>query len=312
MNLKGRSIRLFLVDGSPTGLRTAEIMNWTGHVLFTPQMQLATALTRKETKRTGIYLLVGPDPEGSDRPMLYIGESDNVGNRIAQHNKDERKDWWDQAVLVTSKDQNLTKAHVRYLEARLIQMANEARQAIVENGTSPSSDEYLPESDVADMEFFLTQLELILPVLGLNVLKGKTRKEKAQAPSEEGSPTKETETFTLSSSKHGLNATALQEGDEFIVLKGSKARPSWVGTVRHNRGYSNLHTRLVEDNILVQNPGDDLMTFSEDTAFNSPSAAAAVIYGRAANGRTSWKVKGTNKTYADWQEAQLGDVEADE
>ena len=113
----GRSVRLFLVDGTATGLITAEIMNWTGHVLAGSRSGLPAFLKRRELDRTGIYFLTGPDPEDPDTLQLYIGESDNVRKRLVQHSKDEKKDFWERTCVVTSKDQNITKAHARYLES---------------------------------------------------------------------------------------------------------------------------------------------------------------------------------------------------
>jgi hypothetical protein len=111
MESTGKTVRLFLVDGSPTGLITAEIMNWTGHMLVIPRSRLAEALTRDEAGRTGVYLLIGDDSDLPMKSRIYVGEGDNVRNRIAQHAQDETKDFWSRACLITSKDQNLTKAH---------------------------------------------------------------------------------------------------------------------------------------------------------------------------------------------------------
>src|SRR5690348_1716805 len=102
--IRGRSIRLFLVDGTPSGIIAAEIMNWTGHVLSAPRALLPDLLKRPEITRTGIYFLTGPHPDTPSKTLAYIGESDNVGKRLVQHNRDEDKDYWDQARIVTSKD----------------------------------------------------------------------------------------------------------------------------------------------------------------------------------------------------------------
>ncbi|CAM5528937.1 GIY-YIG nuclease family protein OS=Stutzerimonas stutzeri OX=316 GN=G7024_23870 PE=4 SV=1 [Stutzerimonas stutzeri] len=107
-------MRLFLVDGTPNGLLTAEIMNWTGHVLTGPRSKLAELVQRPECARTGVYFLVGPDLDDSLRTRVYIGESDDVAQRLKQHNRPEEqggKDFWERVCLITSKDQNLTKAH---------------------------------------------------------------------------------------------------------------------------------------------------------------------------------------------------------
>src|SRR5947207_1180967 len=131
----GKTIRLYLTDGSPTGPIVAEIINWTGRVTVVPRPQLAELAKREDLRRTGIYVLVGPDAT-SGRDRVYIGEADEVFERLKQHDKDETKDFWTRAAAITSKDQNITKSHGRYLESRLIELATDAGQAEISNGTA--------------------------------------------------------------------------------------------------------------------------------------------------------------------------------
>ncbi|MDV6319464.1 GIY-YIG nuclease family protein [Chromohalobacter sp. HP20-39] len=299
---QGRSIRLFLVDGVPNGLLTAEIMNWTGHVLTGPRSKLSELVQRPECGRTGIYFLVGPDPENSLRPLVYIGESDDVAMRLKQHNRPEEKggkDFWEKVCLVTSKDQNLTKAHVKYLESLLIQSAGQVGRCKLINGTSHDYIN-LPESDRADMAFFLEQIRTVLPVLGLDFLRETSRPPKesdvASAVEPETSPR-----FTLEVPRHGIRAIGQEIDGEFYVFKGSLARGSWTGT---ERGYQSLYNQLCEDGALIVG-SEGGRVFSEDQSFSSPSAAAAVVSGRSANGRISWKVEDSGLTYGEWQDRQV-------
>ena len=133
---KGKTIRIYLVDGTPTGVLTAEIINWTGKVIVAPRPRLADLASRTEVKRTGIYCLVGPDPDNPSRERVYVGEGDNVFSRLTSHERDESKDFWTRTVVVISKDENLTKSHGRYLESRLIELAQEAGRALLANGTA--------------------------------------------------------------------------------------------------------------------------------------------------------------------------------
>lgn len=307
---QGRSIRLFLVDGTPNGLLTAEIMNWTGHVLTGPRSKLAELVQRPECSRTGIYFLVGPDPDDSLRTRVYIGESDDVARRLKQHNRPEEqggKDFWERVCLVTSKDQNLTKAHVKHLESLLIGIAGEVGRCVLVNGTAHEYGSSLPESDRADMMFFLEQIRTVLPVLGFDFLRELTRPSVASGPSDATTVSRSPH-FTLDLPRHRISAQGQEIDGEFFVLKGSKARADWVGT---ERGYQGLFKQLVDEGVLVPD-GNEHMIFSDDYAFSSPSAAAAVVSGRSANGRTSWVVEGTGKTYAAWQDAQLNTDDSDQ
>ena len=122
----GKTLRLYLSDGSPTGPIVAEIINWTGQVIVVPRPQLHEMAKREELQRTGIFILVGPDAQTSaDR--IYVGEADDVFDRLKTHAKDDTKDFWTRAVTITSKDFNLTKAHGRYLEGRLIELGQICR-----------------------------------------------------------------------------------------------------------------------------------------------------------------------------------------
>ena len=165
----GRTIRIFLVDGTPSGMLTAEIINWTGQVIVAGCSQVADLARRTDIRRTGLYCLVGPDPEQSGRDRVYVGEADNVYKRLVSHDRDESKDFWTRAVAVISKDTNITKSHGRYLESRVINMTRQAGRANLDNNTSPETPT-LPESDIADMEYFLEQVRIVFPVLGMSFL----------------------------------------------------------------------------------------------------------------------------------------------
>jgi hypothetical protein len=287
----GKTIRIYLVDGTPTGLRTAEIMNWTGKVLVAARTDLPDLARRDEAKRTGVYCLVGPDPKVPGRLRVYVGEADSVMVRLKSHDVDGKKDFWTQVVLVISKDENLTKSHGRYLESRLVSMAHDAGRAELDNGTAPPLPA-LPEPDVADMEGFLDHVRMVFPVLGFDFLQPKLTAADADQSS---SPLFEV-------AQVGAKATARLVGDEFVVLKGSTARrkgaASWDA-------YVAMRDQLVSEGKLVKTENPDLYEFGEDVAFSSPSAAVAAVLARNGNGRTEWRIVGTKTTYAQWMRDKL-------
>lgn len=295
---QGRSIRLFLVDGTPSGLMTAEIMNWTGHVVTGPRGKVPQLIKRSDCSRTGIYFLVGPPAEDSALPSVYIGESDNVAARLQHHSRTDDKggkDFWEQVCLVTSKDQNLTKAHVKHLESLLMQTARDIGKCRLVNATAHAYDS-LPESDLADMTFFMDQIRTVLPVLGFEFLRSPpTRSRPAMEPATD-STTSPRFVFTLE--RADIRAQAEEIDGDFVVLEGSETRLKWQGS---EKGYSAHFEALCQQGILVEKDGKRI--FTRDHAFKSPSAAAAVVACRNANGRTSWVVEGTGQTYADWQDA---------
>jgi hypothetical protein len=296
--MSGRTIRIYLVDGSPTGMLTAEIMSsWTGTVIVTPRSQLTDLGRRDEAKRTGLYCLVGSDPEQPGRERVYVGEGDNVWSRLVCHDRDETKDFWTRVVVVISKDDNITKSHGRYLESRVIAMTRQAGRANLDNGTSPEMPS-LPEPDVADMENFLEQVQIVFPVLGMSFLQ-------PQPIVDDRSPLTPGRSPRFEMTIVGTRAFAVELSGEFVVLKGSTDRKQGVESWS---AYKTLRDELVTEGKLVQSPQTDYYEFADNVAFSSPSAAGSVIAARDTNGRTNWHVDGTGQTYAEWHEARLLDV----
>lgn len=291
----GRTVRLFLVEGTATGILVAEIMNWTGHILVAPRSKLPEALKRSEAGRTGVYLLIGDDPDQPSKQRVYVGEADSVVERIKMHSKDVGKDFWTHAYIITSKDSNLTKAHVRYLEGRLVELAKTAGRAVVANGNEPRLKQ-LPESDVADMEYFLEQMQLVLPVLGINVFRPKATTATPPVVQSEQPPLD----LILDSKKNGITAHAVEQDGEVTVRAGSKAT---IAQFTSNT-YGDLRDALLKDGTLIPD-GAGMLEFAQDATFRSPSAAAAVVLNRNSNGRTEWRVKATGQTLKDWQDEKL-------
>jgi hypothetical protein len=158
------TIKIFLVYGDPKRLRTAELSNWTGKSLAGPRSDFEGVIGREESSRSGVYFLTGNDPV-SGKPALYVGVAENIRDRVKAHLE---KDFWSQIVYFISRDENLTKAHIRYLEGKLIQQARQANRALLMNGQSSGAK--LPESDRGDMEVFLEKIYQLLPVLGVELL----------------------------------------------------------------------------------------------------------------------------------------------
>jgi hypothetical protein len=295
----GRTIQLFLVDGSANGLMIASIHGWTGAVLVASQATFSALTARAEVDRTGIYILYGPDPEDSLKMRAYIGEADSVRTRIVQSGN--ARGFWESAVVVTTSDDALTKGHVRYLEARLIEMALSAGRVNLDNGQEPSAEKRrLPEADRANMEAFLANLRTILPVVGLDLLKPRPRAAIATETPLEVRIENETK-FSINH-KSGVRAVAVEEDGEFIVIEGSEALRD---TEYARNSYAKLKQDLITKGVLQSTSDPSRYAFSTSYAFSSPSAAGSVILDRNTNGRTRWFVQGSRQTYHDWQEANV-------
>jgi hypothetical protein len=268
------SLRIFVADGDPDGLRIVERSNWVGKALMFPRSIFPTIKQRAEFSQTGIYLLLGPREDG-DGEQLYVGEGDPVKPRLDSHYA--TKDFWNRAVFFISTGSPLNKAHVQFLESRLISLANEAKRLTLENRNQPAESN-LSEADRADMEVFLEHLLGILPVLGIYAFEQPKR------------TTNNSQTETLYVDAKGIQARGYESSQGFIVLSGSQAmieeQPS---AATHARGAVELRAELKERGV-IKLEGNALL-FTQDFSFSSPSTAASVILGRAANGRTEWKNK---------------------
>lgn len=290
----GRTIQLFLVDGTPAGLRIASIHGWTGSVLVASQSTFGTLLARPEADRTGLYILYGPDREEPLSMRAYIGEADSVRIRIDQSAGE--RNFWETAVVITTSDEALTKGHVRYLEARLIEMTKGAGRVILDNSQAPDADRRrLPEADRANMEAFLDNLKTILPVVGLDLLKARS------SVTSKPVPTVEAEAVVKFEIRHksGVRAIAVEDKDEFVVLAGSLALKDTGYAINQ---YARLKQELVDSGVLIPTASGNHFEFKTSYAFTSPSAAGAVVLDRNTNGRTTWFVVGGKLTYHEWQE----------
>ncbi|WP_456719911.1 MULTISPECIES: GIY-YIG nuclease family protein [unclassified Bradyrhizobium] len=286
---------MFLADGTPTGLIIAEIVNWTGKALVVPRPAFAGFLKREEAQSAGVYILTGPDPDDPFRQLLYVGQSETVGRRLVEHDSDPKKDFFDRAIVFVSKDENLTNAHARFLERHLTGRIKAAGRSTPTNTNNPGGAA-LPEADVADMEYFLDQIEIVLPVLGLDVLRPVATLRATNPKPGSAMPaldsTNSSPTFEL---KVGPTlAKAVELDGDFIVKNGSVARDSEAGSL--NDGYRSLRMKLKTDGALVQGENQTLI-FTRDVAFTSPSAAASVVYGASMSGPANWKLAGTDRTY---------------
>jgi hypothetical protein len=295
---KGRSLELYFIDGKPDGMLTAEVFNWTGHVLMTPRTRIKDALGRDEAGYTGIYILLGETENG---PQAYIGEAEDLGTRIRGHVKG--KDWWEVAVLITSTANNLHKAHVKYLESRLVEMALVTKRIPLENGNAPTRSS-LSEAATANMEEFLETLMMVLPAIQVDMFMDKTR---SKPTNKKTTVPKKTTEFEIANPRLELSAVALFSDGELVIQSGSIGRGEWVGHASINSGYKILRDKLLDSGILIIQDGQAV--FTDNYAFSSPSAAAAVILGRQSNGPTNWKLKGTNTTYAEWEASQLAELD---
>ena len=307
--MSGKHIELFLVYGEPGGIMTANVSGWTGHILSGPRTALTRILARDEAHRNGIYLLLGDDPGAIESVACYIGKTEDFSARFRQH--DRQKDWWDRAILVSSRDDSFNEGHWGYLEARLVEIATTTKRCTLRDNVQTPQPRKLSEAQQSDAEAFLEQIRSILPVLGVNILRSTHRTPERQAPP----PDIDSPIFTLTAPKRGIKARGRVVGDEFIMLEGSRIVGKWTNAGRTSstrQSYESLrtqHAKLVDDGSIAVEGMIGRLT--RDIPFRSPSAAGSIAVGSIAvgyscNGRTAWKW--TGGTYGDWENRDLPTV----
>ena len=262
------SLLIFFPSGDPNGLRVIEKLNWIGQGLVFPRALFAEVRKREELSRAGVYVLWSPAGDSDQLPRAYVGESDTLLQRLVSHVK--KKNFWTRGVVFTSKDRALNKAHVQHLEARLLELAKEAKRCKLDNAQLPQPPS-LSEADKAYVEGYLADLLLCLPAVGISFFE----KPSAPASSERN----------LRLRAKGMDAWGYETAEGFVVRGGATAVKNEVRSIHSY--LSLLRKRLIDEGVLEDT--GTTYKIAQDYTFNSPSQAASVLTGRNTNGRITWK-----------------------
>lgn len=267
----GKTIKIFLIDGEPNGRMSCELSNWSGKAYKIPRIKIKDCSDRYDLTSTGVYLLFGKDDTGKDQ--VYIGEAESILKRLNQQLT--QKDFWNEAIIFISKDENLNKAHIKYLENRLHEIAKSANRYTVDNSIVPTQSS-ISESDTAEMEEFIEYVKMLVNTLGHKVFDEKR----------EFKPKQKQELFFIKAVR-GADGQGEPTSDGFVVFKNSKAAATIVNSMTPN--FIAYRQRLINEGVLVDK--GEYFEFSDDYIFSSPSTAAVMVMGRNANGLTEWKNK---------------------
>jgi Domain of unknown function (DUF4357) len=283
----GKTIKIFLLEGDPNGRMSCELSNWTGKAYKIPRILVADCHDRADLSNTGVYLLFGKSDAGQDK--VYIGEAESVLPRLKQHIG--QKEFWVECIVFVSKDENLNKAHVKYLENKLYEWAKKTGRYELENSNIPTQSA-ISESDRAEMEEFLANIRLLVSTLGHKVFEEKREVSGSKNPNQK---------TVFIKGVRNAEAQGQRTTDGFLVFKGSKASkevmpssPKYILTMRQ---------RLIEEAVLTEEK--ETLLFKEDYIFGSPSTASMLIFGRPSNGLEEWKdAKGVTLKKIEAEEAK--------
>ncbi len=291
MGTYGKIIQVYLKYGDVNRLKIAEIKNWTGQAFVVSRKYLRELLERDESKKIGVYFLIGTE---GDQSSFYIGETEDFSSRIKNHME---KDYWNKVILFVNKDENLTKAHVQYLEKSLYRSLNEAKRVALMNRNVPNKGK-LSEAEEDTMREFLDNIISILGVLGYPNI------DRPIGVSEPGN-SKGMVTFYIRRKKQPAIVARMQtDGETFVVLRGSQLVPETRQIREQTLSYPliNLRERLMREGNLVVD--GNYLVLKTDVSFTSASTSATFVLGRNSNGRTEWKTE-DKRTYAEIEEDQL-------
>lgn len=266
----GKTIKIFLIDGDSNGRMSCELSNWSGKAYKIPRIKIKDCADRDDLTKTGVYLLLGKDEEGKD--LVYIGEAESILKRLNQHLT--QKDFWYESIVFLSKDNNLNKAHIKYLENRLHDIAKSANRYKVENTVTPTQSS-ISESDTAEMEEYIEHIKMLVSTLGHKVFEEKR----------EVKPKKDQNIFYIKAAR-GADAQGERTSDGFVVYKGSVAADSTTSSMANSS--LRLRQALIDNGDLQLVEGN--YVFTEDYIFSSPTTAAVIVMGRNANGLVEWKL----------------------
>ncbi len=266
----GKAIELFWVDGTSDGIITAELSNWNGKGIKIPRTEVM-ACQREDICGPGVYFLLCQEDDGTD--SVYIGEAENAHERLIQHLRDYRagkeKFYWNTAIVFVGRD--LNKTLIRYMENRLVEIAKECgRYTLLTKNTYRNT--VIKESQVAGMEEFIDNLEVLLNAMGYKIL----------APN----PNPASDTVYLYCRSGSAEGKGFVSSGGFTVMKGSKVSDHLANSFQTGaKSYYELRRKLEADGTIAAG------VFTRNYEFSAPSAASAVVLGCASNGKNVWKTE---------------------
>lgn len=270
---RGKSLKIFLLDGEATGRWTCVLSGRTTKAYKIPRAYYKQCSDINELRSTAVYLLFGVDEE-TDRPVVYIGETEDAIERLGQHYKNEEKSYWNDAVVFISQDEHFNKAHIKYLESRFYEIAKEVDRYKVMNAKPPTKSS-IAIDEQAEMEDFIDNAKVITLALGYKVFEPLLHKcsEKIE---------EQKEMYFYISNRNGVDAKGINTSEGFVVCKGSRIKTNAKAKSMRSKTVK-LREQYLADGTIV----DDI--FTRDTLFDSPSAASDFVLGNNTSGPREWK-----------------------
>jgi len=275
MKTSPKTLQVFLPEGTPAGIQVAELTTRIIQAVVVPRTRLQAFFERnKEVNHVGTYFLFGAK-DGSSKTSAYIGQTEDLKQRLRQHDADAKKEFWTTAVVLISRTHSFTQAHIRWLEWYSIKLAQEAKRFHLENGNN-GSEPHVTEAIHADMLEVFETGRLLLQSVGYPIFEPLVKRE-------ESGEIKDAEFWYCKGPN--ADATGVMTESGFVVFKGSICRKQFTKSAANTAWAKKRDQQFSEG--LLRDVGDSL-EFVEDVVYTSPSMAAAIVTGRHANGWVCW------------------------
>ncbi len=274
---RGKNINLYLMDGDVNGRVKCTLANWTGLAFKIPRTKLATCKDRDELKQAGVYFLFGKDDDISEQSVVYIGQAcirkngEGLYNRLQEHDKNPEKDYWTEAIAITTSNNSLGPTEISYLEHRFCQLANDANRYTIKNGNDPNPGNP-SEEKISELEDFIDYSKVVVGTLGHKVF--------VPLVDKDGASNIGTGNVELICTRSGVKAYGVQTSDGFVVKKDSSIQlvptKTCPDSVKKRR---EQYKRFINENGVI----------TKDLLFNSPSGASSFVCAANTNGNDEWK-----------------------
>lgn len=270
---RGKSLKIFMMDGDVAGRWVCTLAGRTTKAYRIPRALYKKCNDIEDLKRPAVYLLFG-DEDDSGRPVVYVGETEDAFTRLKDH--EDKKDYWSEAVVFVSQDDHFNKAHVKYLEGRLYEIALQVDRYTVMNTQKPTSAS-IAIDEQAEMEDFIDNVSVLTFGMGHKVFEPLIKKESGVED------ISDKEVFSIKTKNNTVDAKMVRTVEGYVVLKGSKIResdtkstPSWAKKKR---------AQLVADGTIKDG------IFTRNELFSSPSGASDLVTGNSTSGNKMWKTE---------------------
>lgn len=276
--MRGKALKIYLMDGIPNGRWMCELSNWTGKAFKIPRTYYKLCKDRQELRAPSVYFLFGHNDD-TGRPVIYIGETEDAIQRLGEHI--QGKDYWTEAIIFINKDDHLNKAHIKYLESRFFEIATAVTRYDIMN-TQPPKKSLISEAEQDEMEDFIDNVKVIVSALGHKVFDDLTPRSSNCV--DETDLTDNNIDFLWIKNRKGIEAKGFISPEGFVICKGSTIREQ-LSEKSIGKNIIKLRQQYLNDGTVVDN------IFTRDTLFTSPSAASDFVLGNSTSGKEQWKDK---------------------